>query len=49
MRIKQEDKILKLFHRLKNSIKAVLLHFHGNYFNCHFPEAIRLTFLPYPA
>lgn len=49
MRTRQEAKILKPFHRLKNSIKAVLLYFHGNYFKCRFPEAIRLNFLPYPA
>lgn len=28
MRTRQEDKILKLFNRLKNSIKAVLLYYH---------------------
>lgn len=32
MRTRQEDKILKLFHRLKTSVKAVLLYFHSNYF-----------------
>lgn len=32
MRTRQEDKVLKLFHKLKNSIKAALLYFYGNYF-----------------